>query len=509
MILIIDFGSQTTHLIGRRIREIGINVEIIPAGNITHKLLNNDKIKGIILSGGPDTVYEEGALTVDKNIFKTNIPILGICYGLQLIAYLLGGKVISGRKEYGPAFVRLWRTTAGKSALFSGLPEKFQVWMSHGVEVVEIPPGFKLLASTDRVKYAAIGDFKHKIYGVQFHPEVHHTSYGREVLKNFVRHICGEKEKGREVSVKHIVSTIKAIIGDNQAICALSGGIDSAVAAVLAHKAIGDNLTCFYVNTGLMRLGETEQVVSTFKKHFKLNLKVINAKDLFLKNLKDIVDPEKKRQIIGETFIRVFEEEAEKIGAKFLIQGTIYPDVIESKGTKHAAKIKTHHNVGGIPEKHGFKIIEPLRMLYKDEVREIAKGLGFPKELIKRHVFPGPGLAVRIIGEVTKEKLEILRRADSIVVEEIKKAGFYDQIWMAFAVFVGVKTTGVTGDERKYGETIAIRVIESKDTMTADWVRLPYDVLARISGRITAEIPEVVRVVYDITTKPPATMEWE
>lgn len=512
MILIIDFGSQTTHLISRRAQEMGVDVEIIPAGNFSYKLLSNDKIKGIILSGGPDTVYAKGALTIDKNILGANIPILGICYGLQLITHLLGGKAVLGKKEYGLAKLILH----GHKDIFKGLPKTLDVWMSHGVEVIDIPPGFKLLGSTKRVKYAAIGDSKRRIYGVQFHPEVHHTHLGQQILSNFVFNICGEKPSNKKINIDEIIAGIKTTVGTNKAVCALSGGIDSSVTAILAHKAIGGNLTCFYVDTGMMRLDETKQVEKMFAVHFKLNLKIIHAENIFLEKLKNTIDPEEKRKIIGETFIRVFEREALRQAQgkpqnkpKFLIQGTIYPDVIESKGTKHAAKIKTHHNVGGLPEKHGFKIVEPLRMLYKDEVREIAGKLGFPKELIHRHVFPGPGLAVRIIGEVTKEKLDILKRADAIVVKEIKKSGLHDGIWMAFAIFLGVKSTGVTGDERKYGETIAIRAIESKDTMTADWVRLPYDVLARISSRITTEVPEVVRVVYDVTTKPPATMEWE
>ena len=342
-----------------------------------------------------------------------------------------------------------------------------------------------------------------------FHPEVQHTEYGQDILRNFVLKICQENPAIGQKKIEEIEQFIRDKIGNEKAVCALSGGIDSSVAAYLAFRMIGKKLTCFYVDTGLMRDGETGEVKNNLKNKLKLPLKILDGKKEFLKALKGVVDPEKKRKIIGETFIRLFEREAKKINAKILIQGTIYPDVIESAGTKHSHKIKTHHNVGGLPEKHGFKIVEPLRTFYKDEVRKIAQELGFPKEIIHRHVFPGPGLAVRIIGEVTEEKLKILKRADAIVVEEIKKSGLYDKIWMAFAIFAGVKSTGVAGDERKYGETIAIRAIESRDTMTADWVKLPYVVLERISERIVTEVHEVVRVVYDITTKPPATMEWE
>ncbi len=505
MILIIDFGSQTTHLIGRRIKDLGVDTQIVTPDE-TMVAVEQSQPKGIILSGGPSSVYAKNGLLVDKKIFNLGIPVLGICYGLQIMAHMLGGKVESGkRKEYGPEIL----TIKGKSPLFAGLKKQEQVWMSHFDLATASPPGNIITGSTPSVKIAAFADEKQKLYAIQFHPEAQHTPHGKKILSNFLFAICGETKGNTKIKSNQLVHFIKSQIGDNKAVCALSGGIDSAVAAVLTHQAIGNKLTCFYVDTGLMRLGETEQIKNTFKKHFKLNLKVIYAEDIFLGALKGITDPETKRKIIGETFIRLFEKEAEKIGAKYLIQGTIYPDVIESKGTKHADKIKTHHNVGGIPSKHGFKIVEPLRMLYKDQVREIAQSLGFPHELIWRHVFPGPGLAVRIIGEVTKEKLNILRKADAIVVEELKKAGLYDKIWMGFTVFTGAKSTGVGGDERKYGETIAIRVIESKDTMTADWVRLPYDLLAKISHRIVTEVFEVVRVVYDITTKPPATMEWE
>jgi len=512
MIYIVDFGSQTTHLIGRRIRDLGVAVEIILPQNAVAKI-KKLRPNGIVLSGGPASVYGKKALLVDKKIFQLGTPILGICYGLEVIGHLLGGKVASGKKkEYGPAFVRLRRTTAGKpaSALFNSLPKtEFKVWMSHFDQVIELPKGMLTIGSTDTVANAAFYDKKKKIYAIMFHPEVHHTEYGVEILKNFIFKICQERPVISKEKIREIKRFLKKEIGSEKAVCALSGGIDSSVTAFLTYKVIGKNLTCFYVDTGLMREGETEEVKNTFGNKLKLPLKIIDAKEDFLKALKGVVEPEKKRKVIGETFIRVFEKEAKKLGAKILIQGTIYPDVIESKGTKHAEKIKTHHNVAGLPEKHGFKIVEPLRMLYKDEVREIADELKFPAEIISRHVFPGPGLAVRIIGEVTERKLEILKKADTIVVEEIKKAGLYEKIWMAFAVFTGVKSTGVTGDERKYGETIAIRAIESKDTMTADWVRLPYSVLAKISERIVTEVFEVCRVVYDITTKPPATMEWE
>lgn len=505
MILIIDFGSQTTHLIGRRIREFGADVEIVLPSEALHKI-ESAKPKGLILSGGPSSVYGQNALLVDPKIFNKNIPVLGICYGPEVMAQLLGGKVEPGkRKEYGPEEF----TLTGSSPLFSGWKKKEKVWMNHFDQVTIPPKGASVTGSTPSVSVAAFADERRKFYGVQFHPEVHHTPNGKQILSNFILNICGEIPAKKSIDTNVLVKRIKNEIREEKAVCALSGGIDSAVAAVLSHKAIGTNLVCFYVDTGLMRFGETQQIVNTFQNHFNLNLKVIHAEGMFLGKLKGITDPEEKRKAIGETFIRVFENEAGKINARYLIQGTIYPDVIESKGSAHADKIKTHHNVGGIPEKHGFKIVEPLRMFYKDEVREIAKKLKFPKEIIWRHVFPGPGLAVRVIGEVTKDKLDILRKADVIVADELKKAGLYEKIWMGFAVFTGVKSTGITGDERKYGETIALRIIESKDTMTADWVRLPYDLLAKISHRIVTEVYEVVRVVYDITTKPPATMEWE
>lgn len=508
MIVIVDFGSQTTHLIGRRIRDLGVKSEIVLPKDAL-KSIKKFSPRGIILSGGPASVFGKGALLVDKKIFDLGVPVLGICYGLEVLGHMLGGKVAPGKKkEYGRTDFSLIKNCF----LFSdwGKNKKdFTVWMSHFDQVIVPPKGSVVVGSTPAVPVAAFADEKKKIYGIMFHPEVHHTEYGQQILHNFVIKICGENPLLGPKKIAEIKEYLKKEIGNNKAVCALSGGIDSSVAAYLTHQVIGKNLTCFYVDTGMMRIGETDEVVNTFKNKLKLPLKVIDGKKEFLNNLKGVIDPEKKRLVIGETFIRIFEREAKKIGAKILIQGTIYPDVIESQGTQHSHKIKSHHNVGGLPERHGFKIVEPLRMFYKDEVRKIAAESKFPPEMITRHVFPGPGLAVRLIGEVTEKKLDILKRADKIVIEEIKKAGLYDRIWMAFAVYTGVKTTGVTGDERKYGDLIAVRAIESKDTMTSDWVKLPYDVLARISERIVTEVFEVVRVVYDITTKPPATMEWE
>ena len=506
MILIIDFGSQTTHLIGRRIKDLDVEAKIVLPLE-TLDAIKKYKPKGVILSGGPASVYGKNALLIDKKIFDFGIPILGICYGLQLMGQLLEGKVIPGKKkEYGPTNFTLTKNNSLFNQWENDHKKEFTVWMSHFDQVITPPGGAEITGSTESVAVAAFADEKKKFYGIQFHPEVHHTEYGRDILANFVFQISQEHSFKRKTDTNEIIRNIKNQIGDSLAVCALSGGIDSSLAAYLTYKAVGNNLVCLYVDTGLMRTGETEEIKKTYKDKLKLPFKVIMAQKDFLSALKGVIDPEEKRKVIGETFIRVFEREAV---CQFLVQGTIYPDVIESKGTTHADKIKTHHNVGGIPSKHKFRIIEPLRMFYKDEVREIARELKFPKEIITRHVFPGPGLAVRIIGEVNKEKLEILRKADAIVVEEIKKSGLYDEIWMAFAVLTGVKSTGVTGDERKYGETIAVRAIESKDTMTANWVRLPYEVLDRISTRIVTEVFEVVRVVYDITTKPPATMEWE
>lgn len=507
MILIVDFGSQTTHLISRRIRELGVDSEIIDPENAL-SVLHEKHPSGIILSGGPASVYEQGAPTVDATVFEESIPVLGICYGQQLMAHILKGTVKPGtKKEFGPAAIQV----TDHEGLFRTLPPKFVVWMNHGDEVISAPTGALATATTATIPFAAFEDHTQKRYGVQFHPEVIHTQFGDTILSNFLE-ICGETIKSHVIDdqfVRDIVADVKDSIGDRKAICALSGGVDSSVAALLVHQAIGDNLVAIYIDSGLMRQDETKTLSETFKTHYKMQIRVIDARATFLEALAGITDPEQKRKAIGKTFIRVFEAEAKKTGAEFLVQGTIYPDVIESSGTKHSKNIKSHHNVGGLPEDMDFVIIEPLRTFYKDEVRKIGEILSLPKEITHRQPFPGPGLAIRIIGEVTEEKLDILRRADSIVREEIENAGMTHSIWQAFAVFTGIKTTGVRGDNRAYGDTIAIRAIEAKDAMSAHWARLPFDLIDKMSTRIVNEIHEVNRVVYDVTNKPPATMEWE
>jgi len=504
MIILVDFGSQTTHLISRRIRELGVNCEIVNSEEALEKV-KQKKPDGIILSGGPASVYEKDAPTVDKKIFDLNIPILGICYGEQLIAHLLDGEVKPGNKrEYGPAVLQL---TIDNGELTKNLPKQSNVWMSHGDEVVRVSDSFETFGTTETIPHAVIENHNKKIYGIQFHPEVVHTEFGTQILGNFLK-ICGLTPKKSEIDqefVDNLIKDIKDSVGDEKAICALSGGVDSSVAALLVHKAIGKNLVSVYVDSGLMRHGETDTLKKIFKDHYRMNVDIVDAKSEFLKALRGIVDPEEKRKIIGKVFIQVFEKEAIKTGAKFLVQGTIYPDVIESSGTKHSQKIKSHHNVGGLPENMNLVLVEPLRNFYKDQVRKIGEILGLSESITQRQPFPGPGLAVRIIGEVTEEKLEILRKADAIVTDELKDI----KLWQAFAVFTGIKTTGVRGDNRAYGETIAIRAIEAKDAMSANFARLPYDILEKISVRIVTEIPEVNRVVYDITNKPPATMEWE
>ncbi|HAA83348.1 MAG: glutamine-hydrolyzing GMP synthase [Thermodesulfobacterium sp. 37_54] len=509
-ILVLDFGSQTTQLIARRIRELGVYSEIKPCF-VSLEEIKGFNPSGIILSGGPSSVYDKDAPMISAEIFELGIPILGICYGLQLISYLLGGKVErSEKREFGPAYIKIIE----ENALFKGLKkgEKYKVWMSHSDKIEFLPEGFYVLAETENTPFAAVAHIEKPIYGVQFHPEVVHTEIGQDVLRNFVFEICGcTADWSMPSFIEKTVEDIKNLVKeDEKVICALSGGIDSTVTALLVHKAIGDRLIPIFVNNGLLRKNEPEEVLSLMK---SLGLKVdyVDASSLFLERLKGVEDPEKKRKIIGETFIEVFEKEAKKFdNVVYLAQGTLYPDVIESVSFKGpSATIKSHHNVGGLPERMHLKLIEPLRELFKDEVRKIAELLGLPKHIIWRQPFPGPGLAIRIIGEVSEEKLDILREADSIVTEEMLNSGWYYKVWQSFAVLLPVKTVGVMGDARTYEYVVAIRCVESQDAMTADWVKLPYDLLERLSNRIINEVKGVNRVVYDISSKPPATIEWE
>ncbi len=515
MIIIVDFGSQTTHLISRRLRELSIETKIVTPEEF-FDITKDLQYDGIILSGGPASVYEEGSPTIDKKIFDLGKPLLGICYGEQIMAHVTDGEVHPGKKkEYGPAVL----TLNEPSPLFSfkGLESEVQslksinVWMSHGDEVEKAPSGFKTIGVTETIPHAAIANEEKKMYGIQFHPEVVHTQFGLQILGNFAS-ICGLSPKTQPISkefVEKMVLDIKDSVKDATVIGAMSGGVDSSIACLLVHQAIGDQFTPIYIDSGLMRAGETNELKKTFEHNYKMNIKIIDAEEEFLNNLKGITDPEKKRKIIGSTFIDVFEREAEKLNASFLVQGTIYPDVIESAGTKHSQNIKSHHNVGGLPSHMKLSLLEPIRNFYKDEVRKIGSILDLSHEITHRHPFPGPGLAIRIIGEVTKYKLEILRKADRIVQEEVAQAGLGDKLWQVFAVFTGIKTTGVRGDSRAYGETIAIRGVESQDVMSVNFAQLPYELLGRISVRIVTEVPEVNRVVYDITNKPPGTIEWE
>ncbi len=514
-VLILDFGSQYTQLIARRVRELGVYSEIHPF-NYPVESIRSRKPIGIILSGGPSSVYAEGAPHADPSVFELGIPILGICYGLQLIAQHFGGKVDpSARREFGKAELLIDRN----EDLFAGLDGSATVWMSHGDAMSKLPRGFEAIAHSDNAPICAIRDPKKKIFGVQFHPEVVHTPRGKEILSNFVRSICGASANWTSESfIEQASQEIREKVGDSHVLCALSGGVDSTVAAVLIHKAIGDQIHCIHINNGLMRKDESESVVKMFRETFHIPFTYVDATEEFLDKLKGVVDPEQKRRIIGTTFIEVFERAARRIeeekgdGAKFrfLAQGTLYPDVIESVSFKGpSVTIKTHHNVGGLPEKMNFKLVEPFRELFKDEVREVGKRLGVPAELIGRHPFPGPGLAVRVLGEITKEKLDIAREADAIFIEEIRRAGVYEDVWQGFAVLLPVRSVGVMGDDRTYESTIALRAVTSIDGMTADWARLPADLLARASNRIINELRGVNRVVYDVSSKPPATIEWE
>ncbi len=505
-VIVIDFGAQYAQLIARRVREAHVFSEIVPQ-DITAKEVRDRDPVGIILSGGPASVYAEGAPELDAEIFQLGIPILGICYGHQVMAQTLGG-VVEGNDiaEYG----RTELTVESGSEIFRDLPEKQDVWMSHRDAVSAAPAGFTVVASTPDSPVAAMEDRERRLYGVQFHPEVGHTPRGQDVLKHFLYGVCGARPNWTHVGIiERSVEAIRDAVGDAQVICGLSGGVDSSVAAALVHKAIGDQLVCVFVDHGLMREGEAEQVEATFGSTFHMNLIHIKVEDRFLEKLAGVTDPEEKRKAIGETFIRVFEEVAASIdGAQFLVQGTLYPDVIES-GTKDAARIKSHHNVGGLPDDMTFELIEPLRDLFKDEVRAIGEELGLPEEIVQRQPFPGPGLGVRIIGEVTKERLDILRAADAIVLEEVRRAGLYHELWQSFAVLPAVRSVGVQGDVRTYAYPIVIRAVTSDDAMTADWARIPYDVLQRISSRVINEVSGINRVTYDITSKPPGTIEWE
>ena len=506
-VLVVDFGAQYAQLIARRIREARVYSEIVPRTMPLADMLAK-RPRGIVFSGGPASVHVDDAPTVDPAIYDAGVPVLGICYGAQLVAQQLGGEVRrTGGGEYGRT--PMTRTGAGSVVLADLAPEQI-VWMSHGDAITAAPEGFTVTASSPGAPIAALEDRERKVYGVQFHPEVAHTERGQEVLRAFLFDVCGCRPTWTNTSIiEDAVDEIRAQVGDERVICGLSGGVDSAVAAALVHKAIGDQLTCVFVDTGLLRLGEADQVEETFRAQFHVDLVHVKAADRFLDALDDVVDPERKRKIIGETFIRVFEEVARDLSdARFLVQGTLYPDIVESGGGDNAT-IKSHHNVGGLPDDMNFELVEPLRNLFKDEVRAVGEELGLPEEIVWRQPFPGPGLAVRIIGTITPDRLDTLRRADAIVVEEIRRAGLYREIWQSFAVLPAVRTVGVMGDGRTYEYPIVIRAVTSEDAMTADWARLPHDLLERMASRIINEVPGVNRVAYDVTSKPPGTIEWE
>src|SRR5213593_2768000 len=520
-ILILDFGSQYTQVIARRIRELQVYSEIA-SFNISAKQIAALAPNGIILSGGPASVYDKGAPQIDTEIFSLNIPVLGICYGLMLMAHHLGGQVVfTGRREYGAGTLHI----ANGSELLGGLGPQIDVWNSHGDEVTALPKGFRAAGRTESSNFAAVEDPQRKLYGLQFHPEVAHTPRGKEILQNFVYHICRCTMDWTMGSfIEEACARIRKQVGDQKVVLGLSGGVDSSVTAALLHKAIGDQLTCIFVNNGLLRAREEEVVQRVFGENFHIKLKYVDASDRFVSLLKGVIDPEQKRKIIGNEFIKVFQHATEELldedrkngarkhsGYRFLAQGTLYPDVIESVSIEGnpAQVIKSHHNVGGLPEKMHFELVEPVRQLFKDEVRQAGLQLGLPKEIVYRQPFPGPGLAVRILGEVTPDHLSILREADTIVQSEMEAADWYYKVWQSFGVLQPVQTVGVMGDQRTYDYTVALRIVESQDGMTADWVRIPYELLARISNRICNEVKGVNRVVYDISSKPPSTIEWE
>jgi len=505
-VLVVDFGAQYAQLIARRVREAHVYSEIVPRTMPIAEMLARNP-QAIIFSGGPASVHVDGAPSIDPALYDAGVPILGICYGAQLIALQLGGEVRkTGTGEYGRTDLRV----GSSSVLFADQPAEQVVWMSHGDSITGAPPGFTVTAQTAGTPVAGLEDRERAIYGVQFHPEVVHTERGMEMLKAFLYDVAGCAPTWTHVSIiEQAVEEIRAQVGKERVICGLSGGVDSAVAAALVHKAIGDQLSCVFVDTGLLRLGEADQVEETFRRQFAIDLVHVKAADRFVGALNDVIDPERKRKIIGELFIRVFEEAARDLGdARYLVQGTLYPDIVESGGGDNA-NIKSHHNVGGLPDDMEFELVEPLRNLFKDEVRAVGEELGLPEEIVWRQPFPGPGLAVRIVGTVTEERIRVLQQADAVVVEEIKRAGLYRQIWQSFAVLPAVRTVGVMGDDRTYAYPIILRAVTSDDAMTADWARLPYDVLERIASRVINEVPGVNRVAYDITSKPPGTIEWE